>query len=68
MKHQTLKTAGTDQTGPVGAADDRYIRSRRIKLPSTTATFVAAVDPETPISFLFVRCRYLSIFLYLATY
>ena len=27
--------------------------------PSTTATFVAVVDPGTRISFLFARCRYL---------
>jgi len=28
----------------------------------TTVTFVAVVDPGTSISFLFARCRYLSIF------
>jgi len=30
---------------------------------SSTAMFVAVVDPETRISFLFTRCRHLSIFL-----
>jgi len=41
----------------------RYIRNVvREELTSTAATFVAAVDPGTRISFLFARCRYLSIF------
>ena len=31
----------------------------------TTAAFVAVVDPRTSISFLFARCRYLSIFRFL---
>jgi len=32
------------------------------KTSTTTVTFVAVLDPRTCISFLFNRCRYLSIF------
>ena len=41
---------------------DAQSRHFSIERRSATATFVAVVDPKTRVSFLFARCRYLSIF------
>ena len=44
-----------------------YTFSTKSVKTSTTSSFIAVVDSGTRISFLFARCRYLSIFRYFTT-
>jgi len=50
------------------ASGEKYKLLQEKTSRPTTATFVAVMDPGTSISFLFARCRCLSIFPYFVTY